>query len=109
METTQTSINRQAMVQKNEVQMRAAMWVKTSYDVRGARHKGHVLQDFTKMKYPEWAHSNRMQPGGWRGWAQRMGRGRRRGGLVDTGFDSAVTEKFWIEVTAVNAQYHTTW
>ena len=55
------------MVQKNEVRMRAATWVKTSYDIRGPGHKGPVLQDFTKMKYPEWAHSNRMQPGGWRG------------------------------------------
>lgn len=34
------------------------------------------------------------------------GEGMRRGGLVDIGFDSAVTEKFWIEVTVVTAQYH---
>lgn len=47
-------------------------------------------------------HTDRMQPGGWWGWAERRwgGRRMRRGGLVDTGFDSAVTEKFWIEVTA---------
>jgi len=30
-----------------------------------------------------------------RGWGGGGG-GMRRGGLVDTGFDSAVTEKFWM-------------
>lgn len=40
------------------------------------------------------------------GWG-RGAREMRRGGLVDTGCDSAVTEKFWIELTVVTAQYHT--
>lgn len=39
------------------------------------------------------------------GWGGGGG-GMRRGGLVDTGFDSAVTGKFWMEVTAVSAHYH---
>ena len=55
------------MEQRNEAQTPAPAWetLKTSHEVRGARHKCHVSQDFTEMKCLEWAHSYKQNAVWW--------------------------------------------